>query len=289
MDEDPELGVAEPRGHLADEALVGGGVAAARPRTWPWGSPSQDVVSGEVGRGKGSVRRRGRRRRDVQGAGGERQQPVPNHRPPLPAAVPARVRRIGSLPPARVTGSIVVMTHRSHSSVVRKSTSPMRTVGHASSANGSSPSTRTLGRKRRTSSGSRAGAEVASPEVLGVEVGRVGGVGALGDPRVEPGPSTPRWRAAAGRCPASETTSPGTAPVGTGDGAARRVLLPDQPQPPAHPPTQPVAHVGVGGRGERHPGDRHRTGGSPSGCPRGCSRRRRGRSAGWCPRQRPRR
>src|SRR5665647_2167230 len=40
--------------------------------------------------------------------------------------------RIGSLPPARVSGSIVVITQRSHTTIVRNFRLPIRTVGQAS-------------------------------------------------------------------------------------------------------------------------------------------------------------
>src|SRR5699024_6567848 len=78
----------------------------------------------------------------------------PNHGFPSPRRWRDSVR-IGSFPPASVTGSIVAMTHRSHSSALRNSTSPIRSVSHSSSANGSPPSMTTFGRKRSMLSESR--------------------------------------------------------------------------------------------------------------------------------------
>ena len=79
---------------------------------------------------------------------------MPNHVAPSHFRCRASVR-IGSLPVRRSSRSIVVMTQRSHTIVVRNGTSPMRTDDQASSAKGSPPATTTLGRNRRCAKGSR--------------------------------------------------------------------------------------------------------------------------------------
>ena len=63
---------------------------------------------------------------------------MPNHVAPSHRRCRASVR-IGSLRVSSEPRSIVVMTHRSHTIVARKGTSPMRAPAQVSSANGSPP------------------------------------------------------------------------------------------------------------------------------------------------------
>ena len=170
---------------------------------------------------------------------------MPNHVAPSHFRCRARVR-IGSLPERRSTRSIVVMTQRSHTIVVRNGTSPMRTDDQASSANGSPPATTTLGRNRRAPR---------DPGLLTPLEGR------LEHPVVEARQRRLRRDVDRRGVRQRVAVTLGAAQVGP-DRAVRLVVLPHEPQRTPDPFGQPRSALGTGGSSAVLPreADRHRRG-----------------------------